>query len=65
MASHSEHDILRTANLWLLRHGEAAVVEARSVVSRFREAGDLDGSDLWLRVIVAIERLAAPAIGMR
>ena len=65
MASLSEHDILRTANLWLLRHGEAAVTEARSVVSRFREAGDLDGSDTWLRVIVAIERLAAPVADAR
>ena len=60
----SEMDILRVANLWLGQHGGNAVTEARRRVSQLQEAGDRDGADAWLRIIVAVEALSAPAGGV-
>ena len=57
----SDHDILRSANLWLHRHGADAVAEARKMVAGFQEAGDRDSADVWLRVLLALETLREPA----
>jgi hypothetical protein len=53
----SELDVYRSANLWLERHGDAAVVEARRMVEAMRQRADPSGADAWLRIIVAIEEL--------
>ncbi len=57
----SEMEILRAANLWLGQHSGNAVTEVRRRVAELQEAGDRDGADAWLRIIVAIEALSAPA----
>ncbi len=51
----SDLDIFRSAHLWLEQHGDAAVPKAREMAAALRDKGDVDGADLWLRVIVAIE----------
>jgi hypothetical protein len=59
----SDLDISRSANLWLEQHGEAAVPKAREMAAALRDQGDVDGADLWLRVIVAIEDAVARSGG--
>lgn len=56
----SDLDIYRAARLWLGQHGDAAVREARRRVAELQATGQLDGADVWLRIIVAIETLLAP-----
>ena len=56
----SDHDILRSANLWLHRHGAIAVAEARKMVAGFQEVGDRDSADVWLRILLALETLRGP-----
>jgi hypothetical protein len=53
----SDLDILRSAKLWLDRHGDAAVKEARRRAAELQVAGERDGADIWLRIIVAIQAL--------
>jgi hypothetical protein len=60
----SDLDIFRAAKLWLDRHGDAAISEARRRVAEFQAAGERDGADSWLRIIVAIETLLAPLPGI-
>ena len=59
----SDLDIFRTANLWAARHGDAAVEEARKMAREFQAAGDRDGADVWLRIIIAVETLLSPRTG--
>jgi hypothetical protein len=56
----SDIEIHRAGNLWLGQHGGNAVAEARRRVADCQEAGDRDGADVWLRIVVAIESLSAP-----
>jgi hypothetical protein len=55
----SEIDIFRTAKLWLDRHETTAIAEARKMAAKFQAAGDYDGGDAWLRIILALETLTA------
>jgi hypothetical protein len=57
----SDHEILQSASLWLDRHGEAAVIEARKMVASLQDAGDRDTADVWLRILLAIESLRSAA----
>jgi hypothetical protein len=57
-------DVFRSANIWLSQHGDAAVEKARRRVTELQAAGDRDGADVWLRIIVAIETLLAPLPGI-
>lgn len=57
-------DISRSANLWLEQHGAEAVPKAREMASALRGKGDVDGADIWLRIIVAIEEAAARSGGL-
>jgi hypothetical protein len=59
--SETDHDILRSANLWLNRHGDDAVTEARKMVASLQEAGDRDSADVWLRVLLAVENMRGSA----
>lgn len=49
--------IHRSARLWHELHGDGAVLKAREVVQAMQNAGDRDGTDAWLRIIVAIDEL--------
>jgi hypothetical protein len=53
----SDLDIFRSANLWVTRHGPAAIAEARKMAAHLQEAGDRDGADVWLRILLAVETL--------
>ena len=53
----SDHDINRSAHLWIQTHGENATAKAREMVETMRKKGDKDGADVWLRIIVAIGTL--------
>lgn len=49
--------IHRSARLWHELHGDRAVPKAREMVQAMQNAGDSDGADAWLRIIVAIDDL--------
>ncbi len=57
-------DVFRAAKLHLDRHGEAAITEARRRAAELQAAGDRDGADVWLRIVLAIETLLTPTAGM-
>jgi hypothetical protein len=63
MMTVSDIDVFRSANQWVTRHGNRALAEARTMVDRFERAGDSDGADTWLRIIVAIQTIQAGPIG--
>jgi hypothetical protein len=51
----SDDEIRRTAAQWREQHGDEAVPKIREIVARMQAAGDHDGADEWLRVIVAVQ----------
>jgi hypothetical protein len=57
----SDQDILRSANLWLNRHGDLAVAEARKMVAGFQDVDDRDSADVWLRILLAVETMRGAA----
>lgn len=59
----SDLDIFRSAKLWLDRHGDAAISEARRRVAELQAAGQPDGADVWLRIIVALDTLTMLSTG--
>lgn len=59
----SDLDIYRAARLWLGQHGDDAVAMARRKVAELQTAGQRDGADVWLHIIVAIETLLTPRTG--
>jgi hypothetical protein len=61
----SDHDITRTAHLWIQQHGDGATAKAREMVDQMRSKGDVDGADVWLRIIVAIGTLGTPPTDAR
>ena len=60
-------DIYRSANLLVKRHGEDALIEAAMRADAMLEAGDLDGYEVWRRVLKAVGELrrAEPEHGVR
>jgi hypothetical protein len=56
----SDLDIQRTARLWIHRHGADATAKAREKVDKMRSKNDVEGADVWLRIIVAIGTLGTP-----
>jgi hypothetical protein len=61
----SDLDITRTAHLLIQQHGDGATAEARKRVEEMRRLGDADGTDTWLRIIVAIGTLGTPPTDAR
>ena len=57
-----DDEIARIARLWLERHGDQAVPLARDMVVELKQFGDLNGADLWLRVISAIGEMRKPGV---
>jgi hypothetical protein len=58
-------DIHHSAHRWIEIHGDEAVAKARAKVEERRCAGDSEGADFWLRIIVAIGSLGAPPTAAR
>jgi hypothetical protein len=56
--SPSDLNIERTAHLWVQQHGDNATAKVREKVEKMRRRGDIEGADVWLRIIVAIGPLA-------
>ena len=50
-------DIYRTANLLNRRHGSEAQIEAALRVDALLDAGDVEGSATWRKVLKAIQEL--------
>ena len=61
----SDLDIRRAAHQWIAQHGDDSTPKAREMVEEMRRKGDVDGADVWLRIIVAIGELGAPPTDTR
>ncbi len=61
----SDLDIYRSAQLLVKQHGPDAPIEAAMRADAMLEKGDLDGYDVWQRLLRAVEELqrAEPASG--
>ncbi len=55
----SERDIYRTAALLVKQHADDATVRAAMRADELLDAGDLEGSAVWLRVLTAVKELLA------
>ena len=53
----SDLDIYRTANVLTLEHGDEADLVAAQWADNFLEAGDMDGSAVWKRMLAAIKEI--------
>ena len=53
----SELDVFRSAKLLVDQHGTAAPIEAAMHADAMLEKGDLDGQEVWLRIVKAVEVL--------
>ncbi len=51
----SDLDIYRTASVLIREHGEDADLVAAERADSFLDAGDIDGSMIWKRVLKAIK----------
>jgi hypothetical protein len=59
----SDLDIFGAAKLWPDGHGDAAITKARHRAADLHAAGERDGADIRLRIILAIETLLMPPTG--
>ena len=50
-------DLYRSANLLVKQHGEDAPIYAAMRADRMLEKGDLDGLEVWKRILQAVEEL--------
>ena len=53
----SDLDILRSASVLIEHHGGDAKLEAATRADAMLAKGDLDGHDVWLRIVQAIDTL--------
>ena len=50
-------DIWRSANLLIKRHGQDASIQAAMRADVMLDKGDLDGYEVWKRIVKAVEEL--------
>ncbi len=55
-----DKEIYAVASIYIRDHGDDAVIEAAMRADALLDAGDLDGRNVWLRVIEAIKVLSRP-----
>ncbi len=53
----SDLDIYRSANELINQHGDAADIKAAMRADERLAAGDMEGRDVWLRIVKAVEEL--------
>ena len=53
----SDLDIYRSAQVLVKQHGEDAALEAAQRANAMLERGDMEGKDVWLRVLKAVEEM--------
>ncbi len=58
-------DIFRSANLLVRHHGQDAPIHAAMRADELLEAGDLDGYEVWKRILRAVGDLQRTAPGAR
>lgn len=56
----SDRDIWASANLYIKQHGKDAPIQAAMMADKMLEKGDLDGRNVWHRILTAIEWLQNP-----
>ncbi len=61
----SDLDIYRTASVLIREHGEDADLVAAERADSFLDAGDIDGSMIWKRVLKAIKETQRQERGSR
>ncbi len=54
-------DIYRSAQVLVKRHGQDAPIEAAMRADAMLDKGDLDGYDVWKRILRAVEELRGTA----
>ena len=61
----SDIDIYRSAQVLVKHHGQDAPIHAATRADAMLEAGDLDGYEVWKRILRAVEELrgAVPKSG--
>ncbi len=52
-----ELDIWRTAQAMVKRYGDSAATEAAMRADEFSDKGNMDGRQVWMRIMQAIEEL--------
>ena len=57
----SDIDIYRAAHLLVKNYGDDAPVHAAVRIDELMERGDLDGRDVWRRILRAVDELLAKA----
>jgi len=50
-------DIFRSARLLVVQHGEDAAIHAAQRADEMLDQGDLDGRNVWVRIIEAIHEM--------
>ena len=50
-------DIFRSANVLVKQHGQDAPIQAAMRADELLEAGDLEGCEVWKRIMRAVEEL--------
>ncbi len=53
----SDLDLWRAANVMIKRYGDGAATEAAMRADEFLDQGIIDGKQLWMRIMRAIEEL--------
>ncbi len=53
-----DKEIYAVAGIYIREHGDNAVTEAAMRANALMDAGDLDGENVWVRVIDAIKALS-------
>ena len=55
----SDLNIYRLAHVLICQHGEDAAIDAARRIDAMLEKGDIEGKTVWLRVLHAVEEIAA------
>jgi hypothetical protein len=53
----SDIDIFRSAKVLIDQHGDSAAIHAAERADQMLDMGDLDGRNVWVRIIEAIHEL--------
>ncbi|MDP6590938.1 MAG: hypothetical protein QF666_16050, partial [Alphaproteobacteria bacterium] len=62
-AKNRDKEIYGIASVYIREYGDDAVIQAATRADALLDASDLEGQNVWLRVIEAIKVLSSPAPG--
>ena len=55
----TNREIYQATTLLIKQHGDEAPIHAAMRADELMEAGDMDGKDVWLRILNAVDELLA------